>query len=184
MVPTRDHFEARYVAPVVAIARGWERQLERGATRSSTKKGCRSPRRAISVGCSGRRSPTWRSPTPRSIFAVAEGRLLRERTPSYLREVWRSPHWRLFAVLDARPLVQPPGRTTRMSSDSFTLSAPRAGSYLVRVRFTPYWKVTGGSGCVEEAPGGFTEVRRRPGALGVGIGFSLARVFEHGGRCS
>jgi hypothetical protein len=29
---------------------------------------------------------------------------------------------------------------------------------LVRVRFTRWWRVTAGSGCVSEAPGGMTRV--------------------------
>jgi hypothetical protein len=65
------------------------------------------------------------------------------------------------------------------------LLAPRAGDYTVRVRFTPYWTVSSGVGCVEEAAGGWTAVRvARPGTLHVGIDFSLARIFDHGARCT
>ena len=59
------------------------------------------------------------------------------RPPAYLREVWRSAHWRLFAVLGSRPLAEPPAVLTQLGTDSFTLVAPRPGRYLVRVRFTP-----------------------------------------------
>ena len=39
-----------------------------------------------------------------------------------------------------------------------TVRATRAGPVLVRVRFTRWWRVTGGRGCVSEAPGGMTRV--------------------------
>ena len=50
--------------------------------------------------------------------------------------------------------------------DSLTLSAPRAGSYTVRVRFSPYWALAGGGGCVSRAAEDWTHVSaRRAGEL-------------------
>jgi hypothetical protein len=73
---------------------------------------------------------------------------------------------------------------TRLGSDSFTLQAPRAGTYTVRVRFTPYWKLARGSGCVRRAGGDWTQLQLpRGGSFHVVIGFSLGRVFGHGPRC-
>jgi hypothetical protein len=55
----------------------------------------------------------------------------------------------------------------------------------LRVHFTPYWKLAGGNGCVSRAPGDWTRLQaRRPGTFHVVIGFSLARVFAHGPRCT
>jgi hypothetical protein len=124
-------------------------------------------------------------PDVRLDFAgVAEGRLIARGLP-YLRAVWRSAHWRLFAVRGAPPLATPPAVLTGVGADSFTLTAPRAGSYTVRVRFTPYWALTRGHGCVRSAPGGWTEVDARVGGpIRVGIDFSLTRVFDHGPRCT
>ena len=77
------------------------------------------------------------------------------------------------------------GALTRVTTDSFTLAAPRPGRYLARVRFTPYWALSGGGrGCVREAPGGWTELEAsRAGSLHVVIDFALERVFGHGPRC-
>ncbi len=61
---------------------------------------------------------------------------------AFLREVWHSAHWRLFAVLGAPPLAQPPAALTQMQGDSFTLAAPGRGRYLVRVRFSNYWAIS------------------------------------------
>ena len=84
-------------------------------------------------------------------------------------------------MLGARPLASRRASSRSSSSDSFTLSAPAPGAYTVRVHFTPYWALAGGSGCVRRAPGDWTELQaRRAGSLHVVIHFSLARVFSHG----
>jgi hypothetical protein len=115
---------------------------------------------------------------------TAEGRLIARGLP-YLREVWRSPHWRLFAVAGAPGLAAAPARLTAVGADSFTLAAPRAGSYAVRVRYTPYWALQQGHGCVRSAPGGWTTVQAHmAGTIRVGIDFSLTRIFDHGPRCT
>jgi hypothetical protein len=52
------------------------------------------------------------------------------------------------------------------------------------VHFTPYWALAGGSGCVAEAPGDWTEIQaRRPGTLHLVISFSLGRIFSQDPRC-
>ena len=81
-------------------------------------------------------------------------------------------------------MAQRPAALEALGGDSFTLRAPRAGSFLVRVHFTPYWALRDGSGCVRRGPEGWTEVQARAaGSLRVGIDFSPARVFERGPRC-
>jgi hypothetical protein len=188
VVPTRNHGEARFVAAHVAIARGWERQLDvqrdglfYGAPRSLSAARYHAwlARQAISYVA---------LPDAALDYSAAfEARLLRGAArPPYLREVWRSAHWRLFAVVGAAPLAQAPATLTSLGTDSFTLRAPSAGDYLVRVRFTPYWALSGSShGCVARAPGDWTELRaRRPGTVHVVVRFSLARVLARGPRCS
>jgi hypothetical protein len=187
VVPTREHAEARFVAGETMIARGWERQLD-------TKRDA-----LFYAGAAPLTAPRYRAwlaenavsyvalaDAPLDYAARAEGRLV-GAGQSYLREVWRSAHWRLFAVRAPGALAQPPSVLSAVDSDAFTLRAPRAGTYLVRVRFTPYWKLTRGRGCVSRAPGDgeWTDVQAgAPGSVRVSIGFSLARVFEHGARCT
>jgi hypothetical protein len=185
VVPTVDHWEARYVAPAAMIARGWERQLDR----------YRNPlfyeERPIAASTYG----DWLSEQAVSYVALpdapldysgkAEARLVTSpRARGLLREVWRSRHWRLFAVRAPRPLATAPARLQSAGTDSFVLDAPAPGTYEVRLRFTPYWSLTSGHGCVQEAPGDWTAVRvGAPGTVHVGIAFSPARVFDHGARC-
>jgi hypothetical protein len=166
----------------ILLARGWERQLDlRYASLFY-----RTP-----LTATGYRA--WLSENGVSYVALAgasldasartEGRLIESGLP-YLREVWHSANWRLYRVLDATPLAQRPARLTAVGTDWFKLAAPRAASYRVRVRFTAYWALTGGDGCVQRAPGGWTTIlARRPGTIRVGISFSPTRVFDSGRRC-
>jgi hypothetical protein len=186
VVPLADHWEARWVAPHIMIARGWERQLDtlRNAVFYEESKPL-TPARYRAWLSEQAISYVALADAPLDYSAAAEAGLLRSsQRPGYLREVWRSAHWRLFAVRGAQPLAQPPAQLTQLDSDSFTLSAPRAGTFTVRVHFTPYWALAGGRGCVQRAPGDWTAVRASAaGSLHVVIDFSLARVFDGGPRC-
>ncbi len=184
-VPTSAHWEARWLAPQVMLARGWERQLDQYRNDLFYEE---------PTPLTPARYQTWLRENSISYIALpdaaldysadAEARLLRQSLPSYLREVWRSPHWRLFAVINPRPLVSAPATLSSLSEDSLALQAPRTGDYIVRVHFTPYWALASGSGCVTQAPGDWTEIQaHRPGTLHLVIRFSLGRVFSQGPRC-
>jgi hypothetical protein len=184
VVPSADHWEARWVAVETMLARGWERQLDRyrnGLFYSAaplTAARYREWLRAQSISLVALGDSTL------DYSAKAEARLLRDGPPDYLREIWRSRHWRLFAVAGATPLAQPPAAMTSVGHDSFALSVPAPGNYVARVHWTPYWALAEGSGCVARAPGDWTQVRaRRAGTMRVVIRFSLGRVFSRGPRC-
>jgi hypothetical protein len=192
VVATVDHWEARFLAPAVMIARGWERQLDRH-------------RNALfydgSPALGAARYRAWLDEqavsyvalpdAPLDYSAGSEARLLRGSgsggtgaPPAYLREVWHSAHWRLFAVGGARALVTAPGVLTSVETDSFTLRAPSAGAFTVRVHYSPYWALADGHGCVARAPGDWTRVTApAAGSLHVVIAFSFGRVLDHGARC-
>ena len=185
IVPTGAHWEARWVAPHVMLARGWERQLDQERNGLFYEP----------TGPDAAELQAWLLEQGVSLVALpnatldysgrAEARLLRRGPPSYLREIWRSPHWRLFAVTDPSPLLSSPGILRSVSTDRADLLLPRAGGYLLRLHFTPYWQILSGNGCVERAPGDWTRVRARAaGRFELGIGFSLGRVLAHGPRCT
>jgi hypothetical protein len=191
-VPTRDHWEARFLAPHIPIARGWERQLDTDRNGLFYDSAPLTPARYRAWLLEQAVAYIALPDAPLDYSASSEARLLRgpllrsgagEAAPA-VSEVWSSRHWRLFAVRGARPLAEPPAVLTALGGDSFTLAAPRPGRYVVRVRFTSYWALSRGRGCVREAPGGWTGVEAsRAGSLHVVIDFSLARVFGHGPRC-
>jgi hypothetical protein len=178
------HWESVYVPEQgpIELARGWERQLD---TRyGALFYGSRLTAAAYRAWLAENAVSYVALPDVRLDYsAVAEGRLIARGLP-YLREVWHAAHWRLFAVRDATPLAQRPAVATAIGPDSFTLRADARGRFEVRVRFTPYWALLSGTGCVSEAPGGWTLVRSTSvGTIRVGIDFSPARIFEHGPRC-
>lgn len=192
VVPVNDHWEARWMAPHVMLARGWERQLDR--YRNGLFYDESQPLTAAAYGA-------WLSQQSVSYVALPdaaldysaqeEARLLRGagpgargRPPSYLREVWRSAHWRLFAVANPRPLIEGPATLQSVGTDSFTLRAASAGRSIVRLHYSSYWALAGGHGCVSQAPGDWTRVEARAaGVVRVVISFSLTRIFEKGPRC-
>jgi hypothetical protein len=180
---TRSHWEAALLAPSVSLARGWDKQME---TRYESV--------LLSRGLSAASYDRWLHQQAVSYVALPdvpldpssaqEGRLIRRGLP-YLRQVFASAHWRVFEVLSPTPLLSGPGRLTSLGHDSFALRAQSAGGFVVRVRFTRYWTLTRGAGCVSQAPGGWTAVSvRAPGAVVVTARFSLSRAFSSGGSCA
>ncbi|HEX4838612.1 MAG TPA: hypothetical protein VFV03_08835 [Solirubrobacteraceae bacterium] len=179
---THSHWEAALLAPEFPLARGWERQLDTkydplffgGALTASAY---RAWLQRDAVGY------VALPDTRLDGSSDEEATLIRKGVP-YLREVFSSAHWRVFAVLDPTPLASAPGVLTALDHDSFTLRFASPGMSVVRVRYTRYWTVTRGEACVVRAPGGWTAVSVwRPGAVRVEARFSLGRALGLGGEC-
>lgn len=183
-VATADHWEGRWLAPHVMLARGWERQLD--SLRNGLFYDKSTPlTAAVYRAWLAREAVSYVAlpDAPLDYSAQSESRLVRT-APAYLREVWRSAHWRLFAVSGAQPLAQPPATVSSLGTSSFTVHAPRPGSYTVRVHFTRYWALSGGHGCVAKGPDDWTRIQARAaGELRVVIRFSLGRIFSNSPRC-
>ncbi len=179
---TRTHWETAELAPRVSLARGWEKQLD---TRYDSV--------LLDPALNARSYERWLHEQAVSYVALPdakldpssarEGELIRAGLP-YLREVFAGRHWRIYAVRAATPLAAGPGRLTSLGHESFTLAADSPGSFLVRVRFTRYWTLTRGDGCVERAAGGWTRVAARAaGPIVVRARFSLGRALGLAGSC-
>jgi hypothetical protein len=173
---TRSHWEAALMAPSVSLARGWEKQLD-----------IRFDRVLLAPGLTAAGYSRWLHDeavsyvalpdTPLDPSSAQEGRLIRRGLP-YLRMVFTSRHWTVYAVRDPTPLLEGPGRLTSLGHDSFALRADAPGRFLVRVRYTRFWTLTAGSGHVAQAPGGWTYVTaNQPGQLQIAARFSLARAL-------
>jgi hypothetical protein len=179
---TDNHWESARVAPTVPLARGWERQLDRKVNGLFYEDGPLTPARYRRWLDDNAVSYVALADAPVDYSAAQEAALVRRR-PAYLREVFHDDHWRVFAVARPAPLASGGARVTRMDADAVDLTVPRAGTYRVRIRWTPYWKVAG-AGCV--APDGdWIRVRARDsGPLALRIGFALSRVHAESERCS
>jgi hypothetical protein len=178
---TKFHWETYAVAPRFPLARGWERQLdikynhlfyERPLTAAGYADWLRRGAvRFVAV-----------PDAPLDYSAVAERSLI-ERGLPYLELVWRARHWRVYAVSRASPIVQGPATLRRLGPNWMTLVAQRSGPLLVRVRFTPYWSISEGSGCVFPEGAWTGLALRRPGAVRLAISFSLGRIRATTPRC-
>ena len=180
---TRTHWETAELAPRVSLARGWEKQLD-----------VRYDGVLLSPSLDAASYERWLREQAVAYVALPdveldpssarEGKLIRAGLPG-LREVFSSRHWRIYAVRTPQPLAAGPGRLTALGHDSFALSVSAPGSFLVRVRYTPYWTITSGGGCVSRASGGWTRVDAATrGRVLVRASFSLSRALSPGRSCS
>ncbi len=125
---TRLHWESRWVAPAIPLARGWERQLdvERNAVFYAHRGHDGAPLTAARYRAWLRENAIRWVALPDSRLdysAKAEARLIARGLP-YLRPVWRGAHWRLYEVAGAAPLATPPARVLSADVDGLTLAAP------------------------------------------------------------
>lgn len=183
VVWTVNHWESAYVAPSFPLARGWERQLDvkYGDLFYEEDLGAESYRRWLdSLAVRWVALPLG---TRLDYSSRAEARLVRGGLP-YLREVWRNPDWRLYAVRDPAPLASGPARVTALGAETVTLRASGPGRVRLRVRWTPYWSVVSGSGCVER-DGDWTALTvRRAGEVRLAPRFDPLRAGASGPRCA
>ena len=179
---TKVHWEARWAAPAIPLARGWERQLDRKVNPLFYDDAALTPARYRAW--LARMAVQWVAvpDVPLDYSAREEATLIADGLP-YLREVWRNAHWRLYAVRGAAPLAVPPARVLAADTDSLTVGTPRAGAFDLRVRWSPYWAVVGGDACIA-SDGDWTRLEvRRAGVVRLAMRFSLLRIGAHAARC-
>jgi hypothetical protein len=153
---TRSHWEARFVAPDVMMARGWLRQLDSkynalfydGTLNADTYHEWLLDRGITYVAL----PDVELDPS-----AVEEAELLRSGLP-YLEPVWQDQHWKVWLVTDSTGLVQGPARLTELGISSVAVNFDRPGMATVLVHFTPYWRLSEGNACVFRAAGGWTGI--------------------------
>jgi hypothetical protein len=176
------HWEAYAVAPRFPSPRGWERQLDikyNGLFYGKT------PLNAATYDA-------WLHRLAVRFVAVSDAKLdysavketaLIDRDLPYLKLVFRTRHWRVYAVQDPTPITQGAATLRALGPNSVSLQAQRPGTVDLRVRFSPYWALPRNAGCV--APdGGFTKVvLRRAGPVTLTIRFSFGRIGARSPRC-
>ena len=181
---TKFHTEVLRVAPEFPSPRGWERQLDI-ADNALFYDGSLSPAtyhawlrrlavRFVAV-----------SDAPLDYSSRGEARLIASGLP-YLRSAFTDRHWHVYEVTDATPMLAGAGaQLTAVGPNSFTLAVARRGSHLLRVRFTPYWRLTGIAGCVGRSADGFTALALRgTGTARLVIEFAPGRIGAGSKRCS
>ena len=183
VLPEAHHWESAYVPRGIYIARGWERQLDRKLN----------PLFYQSAPLSGPQYRSWLDDlgvgyvavphAPLDYAAAPEIRMLKRGPPRYLERVYKSTDWSVYKVRNPSPLAIG-GKMVKLRPQGFVVDTSAPGTVLVRVRWTPYWSVEQGTGCVEQAPGGYTMLDvETPGRFRVGIDFSPVRAISSGPRC-
>ena len=120
---------------------------------------------------------------PLDYAALGEKRLIKKGPPRYLEKVFHSKNWTVYAVRNPSPLAIG-GKMVKLTPQGFVVDASQPGTVLVRVHWTPYWSIEQGTGCVEQAPGGYTMIDvTTPGRFRVGIDFTPWRAVSSGPRC-
>lgn len=182
VVPVASHWESARTAPAFPLARGWERQTDRRLNRLFYRKHLSAAgyRRWLD-----RLGVAWVAlPKARLDYAGRQEAALIRGGLGYLREVPVGGRWRLFRVLDPVPLAERPARLASLTASGFTVTSPRTGRFRVRVRNSPYFRVTAGHGCVGPDAGAWTRVSfREPGPLTIESRFSPGARFSDGPHC-
>jgi hypothetical protein len=181
---TTSHWEGTEIAPTMALARGWLRQLDTGFNPIFYK----GPLNRLTYA-------SWLSENAVRYVALPDAkpdkstyleRALIEQGLPYLRRRWHSRHWRVYEVLLPAPFVVPRGHAnitlTRLGSDELTLRVRHPGQAVVRVRWTPYWYAHGG--CVERDGAWTLLTAPRRGYLRLSTRFAPVRMISRGRRCS
>jgi hypothetical protein len=157
IVPTKLHWESAYVAPVIPLARGWERQLDTsdnpifytpGALTSTTYLAWLKQNGVRYVGLAD---------AAVDYAGTREAQLVRSGVAG-LRSVWTDAHWHVYQVVGSPGIVSGPGHLERLDGGQIVVDATRPGEVLVRVRYTSRWALTQGSACISEAPGGWISI--------------------------
>lgn len=179
---TRAHWESVFLARVIPLARGWEGQLDVKYDRLFHYGVLTARAYDRWLGQLGVR---WVAvpDVPLDPSGTPEAALIAGGLPFLaLRE--RTRHWAIYEVTDARPLASGPGRLVALGSTSFSIVAYQPGTITVKVRFTPYWALVEGAGCVQRTADGFTSIRAdHPGPLRVSVHFSFGRIDATSPRC-
>jgi hypothetical protein len=175
---TLSHWETAYLAPEFGLARGWLRQVDRARNKLFYEGNLTNNSYRSWLQRNGVRFVAL--PDAKSDYSAKREHALIASEPSYLRLRAALPHWRVYQVKDPSPIVRSIGpghaRLISMSAESFVLDVRRPGRFVVRVRATPFWKISAGVGCVGKK-GPWTLVRAdQPGITRVAIRFSLARA--------
>jgi uncharacterized membrane protein (GlpM family) len=154
---TRSHWEARYVATSMPLARGWERQLDlryNGILYSKDLNQATYHEWLVENGV------RWVALPAEPLDPSSEAELAIIRTnPSYLQPVWHDTNWELWAVRGSDGLTSGPAKMLALTADSFKLHFSAPGNALVRIHSNPYWSVVGGApACINATTEGWTSV--------------------------
>lgn len=160
VVPPSSHREASALAPVVNLARGWNRQadMERNPlfyddTLNSVNYRQWLDRWAVHY-------VVLPQGVPDSSGAVQETELVSKGLP-YLKPIWSNSNWRLYSVDSPVPLADPPATVDEAGAGELTIHVKKAGRVLIRIPYSRWLAVLDEEGRSVERPQETEESKRR-----------------------
>jgi hypothetical protein len=166
VVPTFDHWEAYWLPRAgIPLARGWYRQIDIARNELFYER----PLAAASYRDWLRQMGVRFVVLPETRLGQKgeerEARLLRSGR-SGLSQVFADGKVTIYELPQAAPILTGPGspQITRLDHSRIEGTLRKPGAYVLRIRYTRYWRVRAGAVCVERAAGGMTRLRAtRPG---------------------
>lgn len=134
---TRLHWEASAVAPHVALARGWERQVDvfRNGVLYDPELDATEYRRWLDTWAVGFVAVP---DVPLDDGGTPERQLIGDGSAiDWLSPVWSNEHWTLFAVMDPQPLASGSARVTSIDARGVTLVADAPGTIDLQLAYDP-----------------------------------------------
>ncbi|MFJ1897643.1 MULTISPECIES: MFS transporter [unclassified Streptomyces] len=160
VVPPSSHREASALAPVVNLARGWNRQadMERNPLFYDDTLNAVNYRQWLD---------RWAvhyvvlpQGDPDSSGAVQETELVSKGLP-YLKPIWSNSNWRLYSVDSPVPLADPPATVDEAGAGELTIHVKKAGRVLIRIPYSRWLAVLDEEGRSVERPQETEESKRR-----------------------
>ena len=150
VVPLRSHWESAGLARHFILARGWNRQVDAERHKLFYEEG------ALTSDSYRDWLHKWSVqyvvlPEQETDWSARNEAAIVEQDQSYLTEIWRDDHWRLFRVLQATPLVDRPASVYELNAGKLVVDMPSSGSVLARVSWSPWLRVSGGDACLKRA---------------------------------
>jgi hypothetical protein len=184
----RSQWESYYVAKEIPTARGWLRQVDVKLNPLFYEGAFTAERYRRWLDDNAVRWVAIPDDAPIGYGGKREVDLIAKHRPAYLRVAAHPGHWTVYQVTPPYAVVIPDGgadiEATALHPDQVDLDVRRPGSGLVRVHFSPYWRIADGPGCVERADGDWTRVTLpRRGRVRLVTTFALGRVVSRGRRC-
>jgi hypothetical protein len=144
VVPLANYWDAAYVPPHAPLARGWLRQADLAHNPLFFEGGLTAGRyerwlldNGVGYVAVAGAAPSW--------VGRAEVGLIRGGLP-YLTEVWRGGDWTLYEVAGSPSIVSGTGHLVASTPGGVTLDVPAAGDIRVRVRWSRWLSLRGGTG--------------------------------------
>lgn len=187
VVPTANHWESSYLpAAGIPLARGWYRQLDIADDPALYQRNLSPADYRSWLRSRGVRYVVVAHLPLEAIDGAREARLAATLPP-----VWSDGQVTVYGLAHPTPLLTgpAPARITRFDDDEIDGVVARAGTYLLRVHFTPYWSVLRGSACVTRASGSMTTLRLQKAgpfalrAIETPLGVLTSNVDDDGATC-